>query len=223
MSMALKQGRINAAARRGLAVAPNGAGPGRAVAGRSPTGQFRGDPGLFGSLGRFFGGVAKGVGSFLPGPVGGVLTAAGGLLAGDRPIGRPVSMAQNGRITSFAQDQPLFKLGPLTVDPPFLGAQGAELSFGTRNGTGEDVTTLKCISGFHANKASYFLKDGTFIAEGSRCVKNRRMNPLNPRAASTAIKRIGRGKDATGALDRVSIKCKVCRLVSCSCPGRKVC
>ncbi len=223
MSMALKQGRINAAARRGLSVAPNGAGPGRTVLSRAVRQDFRGDPGLFSSIGKFFGGAAKFAGGFIPGPIGGALTAAGGILAGNRPVGRPVSVAAVST-TSFQEKFP-GQIGPIDLDIFGAGQKGASISFLNGGGgtNGEDVAGLKCLSGFHPNKASYFLKDGTFIAKGSQCVRNRRMNPLNPRAASTAIKRIGRGKAATGALDRVSIKCKKCFLVNCTCPGNKVC
>jgi hypothetical protein len=37
-------------------------------------------------------------------------------------------------------------------------------------------------SGFHWNKSDYFLKDGTFVPKGTKIVKNRRRNSLNPRA-----------------------------------------
>ena len=47
-----------------------------------------------------------------------------------------------------------------------------------------------CASGYHLNKSDYFLKSGQFIRKGSACVKNRRRNPLNPRAADRAIGRL---------------------------------
>lgn len=48
--------------------------------------------------------------------------------------------------------------------------------------------------GYHLNKSSYFLLDGTYVPKGSRLVKNRRRNPLNPRALRNAIGRIDAGK-----------------------------
>jgi hypothetical protein len=61
-------------------------------------------------------------------------------------------------------------------------------------GTMANGTRLACPAGFHPNKSDYFLRDGTFVAEGTRCVKNRRRDPLNPRALRSAIGRIDAGK-----------------------------
>jgi hypothetical protein len=41
--------------------------------------------------------------------------------------------------------------------------------------------------GFHLNKSGYYTKGGTYVAPRSKWVKNRRRNPLNPRALSRAI------------------------------------
>ena len=52
------------------------------------------------------------------------------------------------------------------------------------------------VKGFHLNKSSYFLMDGTFVAEGTRMVRNRNRNPYNKRAATRAasrLKSLGRG------------------------------
>lgn len=40
-----------------------------------------GDPGLFGSIGKFLGGAAKFVGGVVPGPIGGIIGGVGGILA----------------------------------------------------------------------------------------------------------------------------------------------
>jgi len=53
--------------------------------------------------------------------------------------------------------------------------------------------SLACPSGFHPNKSSYFTQAG-FVEKGSRCVKNRRRNPMNPRALDRAISRVDSGK-----------------------------
>jgi len=47
-----------------------------------------------------------------------------------------------------------------------------------------------CPSGYHLNTSSYFLKSGEFVPARSKCVKNRRRNPLNPRALSRATGRL---------------------------------
>lgn len=69
---------------------------------------------------------------------------------------------------------------------------------------------LCCPGGMHANKADYFVKrrdaNGNFVgghdfvAEGSRCVANRRRNPLNPRALSRAM---ARTDSAVSIVDRL--------------------
>jgi len=67
---------------------------------------------------------------------------------------------------------------------------------------------IGCAKGHHPNKSDYFLRDGTFVPAGSRCVKDRRRNPLNVRAASRAISRIASAKTATASLGRVTIRKK---------------
>lgn len=56
------------------------------------------------------------------------------------------------------------------------------------------------IKGHHMNKSDYFLKSGEFVARGTKCVRNRRMNPLNGHAARKAISRI---KGARKMLNRI--------------------
>jgi hypothetical protein len=63
-------------------------------------------------------------------------------------------------------------------------------------------------AGYHVNKSDYFLMDGTFVPAGSRWVKNRQRNPLNPRAASKAISRIEQLKRATARFSRITIRKK---------------
>ncbi len=60
--------------------------------------------------------------------------------------------------------------------------------------------TILCASGCHPNKADYFRKGGAFIAKGTICVRNRRRNPLNPRALDRAISRIGSAQNAVAKL-----------------------
>ena len=65
---------------------------------------------------------------------------------------------------------------------------------------------MGCPSGFHPNKSSYFLKDGTFVPEGTRCVKNRRRNAANPRALDRAISRLNSAKRLQSKLSGFSTK-----------------
>jgi len=66
------------------------------------------------------------------------------------------------------------------------------------------MVELACPSGHRANKTSYFLKDGTFVEAGSRCVKRRQRNPMNPRALSRAIGRIDAGKRFQNRMSQIS-------------------
>jgi len=47
---------------------------------------------------------------------------------------------------------------------------------------------VPCPSGWHLNKGTYWTKAGV-VHKGTRCVKNRRMNPTNARALGRAIRR----------------------------------
>jgi hypothetical protein len=111
----------------------------------------------------------------------------------------------------------------ISINPPFAGAPGVGVStyFGpTGGGAAAPPVRLNgngAPSGFHLNKTSYFLKDGTFVPAGSRMVKNRRRNPLNPRAASNAVRRLESTKKAVRRFDRVQIKCKRCGCARCKC------
>lgn len=85
----------------------------------------------------------------------------------------------------------------------FIGAGAAQLMI-------PDDETGACPVGHHLNKSDYFLSDGTPVPKGSVCVKNRRRNPLNPRAADRAIGRLESAKKAVKRLNRVSIRKKKC-------------
>lgn len=136
----------------------------------------RGDPGLFGFLGR----VARKAVSFIPG-VGPIASEVMGLAG----IGREKARAL-----------PIQALAPtgIPIRAPAPGVR-AFIERGLPGGeTGMETVSVACPSGYHANKADYYLKDGSYVAKGTRCVKNRRRNPMNPRAMSRAISRIDSGK-----------------------------
>ena len=48
--------------------------------------------------------------------------------------------------------------------------------------------------GFHLNKSTYFLSDGTRVEKGTRFVKNRRLNEANGRANNRSIRRLERAQ-----------------------------
>jgi hypothetical protein len=75
---------------------------------------------------------------------------------------------------------------------------------GTMVAPGFGANGSGCESGFRPNKTSYFLKDGTFVEAGSRCVRRRQRNPLNPKAMSRAIGRIDGGKRFQNRMSQIS-------------------
>jgi len=162
-----------------------------------------GDPGLFGFLGSV-GRVALGA-------------AGAGIAAAASRIFKPGvgAVVSNGQVTtrgSFFQETQ-------QAGPPKPGVQAAFERFFPGGETGRfevngNGMRLACPTGFHPNKSAYFTKGGAdnvgfqFIEKGSKCVKNRRRNPLNARAADRAISRIESAKRATKRLGRVTIRKK---------------
>ena len=125
------------------------------------------------------------IGAVTGGPAGG-LRAAVNQITGRRAGTRP----------------PLGSSIALPAPPSNLARAGQILIPGGR--TGLEGLALACPTGHHANKSSYFLLDGSFVEKGSRCVKNRRRNPMNPRALSRAISRVDSGKALQGRLAEIS-------------------
>lgn len=177
---------------------------------------YMGDPGLFGFLGKAAGGLLRTAGKLLPGPAGIAAGAIGGAIAG----GGGGIPAPGGLVYSKTPGL----AGPLQQRPtpmlPVPGVGGAVQRFLPGGRTGympASASEMKAPSGYHWNKTDYFLKDGTFVPKGTKLVKNRRRNPLNPKAASRAISRLESAKKATKRLDRISIKCKRCGCSRCKC------
>lgn len=133
---------------------------------------YRGDP-FIGGLVRGIAGLAE---KILPGPFGAAAGAVRGILSPERKAApvlpqAPVSGGPGGM-------QGAFQVPGTALMPPAAAAAAMQVAPG-----------MACPSGYHANKSDYFLKDGTYVAEGTRCVRNRRMNPLNPRALRRGISR----------------------------------
>jgi len=124
---------------------------------------MRGDPGLLGSLGRFVSGAVSGFAR--GGPIGAV-TGAVSKLSGRKNI-RPVRQAPQRPLTITPRNF-------LPGGPPLI-SRGADQGLPPR--------------GYRLNKTGYHLKDGTYVAPGTRYVKVRRRNPANPRALRKALSR----------------------------------
>lgn len=167
-----------------------------------------GDPGVFGFIGSAISKVAS-VAKNIPGPIGWGAGAISGLTRSqarpqfirDMPISESAKRAYEER-----------QFGPQMPQMPRPGIVAAVQRFAPGGETGMmDAPAIGSPAGYHVNKTAYFLKDGTFIPEGSRWVKNRRRNPLNPRAASKAIGRLESLKKATARFSRITIRKKCCK------------
>lgn len=180
----------------------------------------QGDPGLFG----FIGDVVKKATSFVRDPVG-TVTGFIGEIFGEEPAPVPISIATRQPIiltgTAFAPQEAPTGINFPFMEPPGVGIDlfGNRLSFGENgngNGARPVVSQGKCQTGWHPNKSSYFLRNGTFIQKGSVCVRNRRRNDFNGRAISNSMKRLTGAKKASKMIGRVTIRCG-------KCPGKCTC
>lgn len=164
----------------------------------APPGMM-GDPGFFGDL---WGGIKGAVGGLV---TGGPLGAIGGALSGSGIIKPPTPSLPpmvNPRVPiSISGDR--FQQAPTGI------RVGGMLPGGAKPYIGYDrpgAATMGPPKGYRLNKSSYFLKDGTYVPAGSRYVKVRRRNPLNPKALDRAMGRITSAKRASKKLSRVTIR-----------------
>jgi len=153
---------------------------------------------------------AGGLGSFLKKAVGGVARVATSLLPG--PVGAVARVATNALLGTSAspaarviQSSPAGNFPSAPSFSPRLGGGGRpagqiENPLAAILPGGSTGRSAGCVSGYHPNKTAYFLRDGTFVDVGTRCVKNRRRNPLNSRALDRSFGRIASAGNAIRAL-----------------------
>jgi len=151
------------------------------------TGDYMGDPGIFGDI---FGGIK--------GAIGGAFRGFTGL--GRQPAA-PTAGPGSYPIRSFAPQTngPKLRIDPSAIFPggrPFVSCPPSGAS---ANGS---------MSGYRLNKSDYFLRSGEFVPAGTKWVKIRRRNPANARATSRAISRITGAKTYAKSLGRISIRKK---------------
>jgi len=180
-----------------------------------------GDPGLFSVLGKVIGGVANVATGGLAGSAydalksiaGSKRTGAagtGGLaLVGARtqPLvpqqvtlpGGAIVRADSVKVTGTSIGFGAYQRGEVSVYGPQAGAPGAPTGTCLLPGKNGGPPRLRAT---HANKSGYHLKDGTYVAPGTRCVANRRRNPLNPRALSRAMSRVTGARKAIKGIIR---------------------
>ena len=155
--------------------------------------------------------IAAGAGGFAGGGGwGGAVDAVIGLL-GRGSSGSPFPPET---LTTQNRCGPGLIRGPMgtCINPPFAGPPG--VGFGSPIGGatigGPPTPAANGMGlppkGYRLNKSSYWLRDGTFVPKGTRWVKARRRNPLNPRAASNAIRRLESAKKAVARINRISIR-----------------
>ena len=178
MSATIKQGKLEARSARAMP----GVGSMRPV----PGGGQMGDPGIFGDI---WGGIKGAVGGAIKGFTGG----------GSQP--KPPTITWPMTIPGIQQAPIIKSPGVRGVAERLVpgGATGYEMNPAMRAGKPSQT-------GYHWNKTGYFLKDGTWVAPGTKEVKNRRRNPLNPRALDRSISRITSAKRASKKLSRVTIR-----------------
>lgn len=189
-------------------------------------GAYQGDPGLF----SFIGSAIKSVSSILPGPLGVIGKAVGGVLSPTRPQVNVTSAPSPG-IRMTAGSMPVLTARPgvgvvqapgtiqsvsgFKAGPVLIGSQQTYAPSGFQDVTGGSSSTAVPPRGKHLNRTGYFLKGGQYVAPHSRWVTNRRRNPLNPRALSRSLSRLASAKKATQCLKQYSIREKK----SCGCRG----
>jgi hypothetical protein len=175
-----------------------------------PRGTPSGDPGFFGDL---WGGIKGAVGGLV---TGGPLGAVGGAVKGF--IGTPAATSPTATAPFLP---PMITMGPMVQQngrPPQIKEPGfvpfvERLVPGGETGMMDDPryrAGKASQSGWHWNKSGYFLKSGEYVEAGTRQVRNRKMNPLNPSAVKSSMRRLGRAKTAAKDINRVTIRKKAC-------------
>lgn len=167
----------------------------------------QGDPGLFGAIG---GALKGGIGAIFRGgnPITGAIGGAvSGWKGGGGSGGGPVMQSRPG--TQPVPLPALPQVGSMPVIPtPGVAGLAQRLVPGGRTGF-EVAMPAPAMNGgrpagYHLNKTGYWLRDGTYVPPQSRWVKNRRRNPLNPRALRRAVARIDAGKVWQGKMREIS-------------------
>lgn len=171
-------------------------------------GGYSGDPGLFDVIGKVVGGVAKvaggAIGGLLSGgPLGAItggLKGIGSVIGGGSKTVVPVVTRSStfpvtpsivpGRPTSLPGSIPLLPSGGTAFGP-----MPSDMGGGAAPGTGI------CKPGYRLVQV---MGAGGYAV--TKCVKNRRMNPLNPRAASRAMRRLDGFSRATRSVEKMMVK-----------------
>lgn len=167
----------------------------------------QGDPGLFSAIGS----VVKKVGgavynTLVPSPiktgVGVVSSIVGGRGSAPQLPQLPPPGARNFPAPQLPPRGGAMP-GPMAQVPATVGGPGGTAMVDTK-------PAIACPQGYHPNKSGYYRRSPAgsvlYIPPGHACVKNRRRNPLNPRAMDRAIGRLSSAKKAAKKLGRITIR-----------------
>lgn len=167
-----------------------------------------GDPGLFGVLGSVIKTVGGVAGGLLPGPAGTVVRGITSALPGKNLLApRAPGPGTSGGLMLPSGSIPTISM-PGTGATPLIPMGNMPTTTAVDMGGG----AKGCNAGYRLNKSGYWsnknklLPGASWTAPGTACVKRRRMNPLNPRAISRAIRRIESAKRATSRLSKVTVR-----------------
>lgn len=171
---------------------------------------YRGDPGLFGFLGK----VAKGVTGVVGGlGIPGISTVASfanrgltAVIGGKTAKTRQLAQASTGVRTFGGPSTAGRFASTLGFQLPTPGLRGVAERAIPGGATGfEDAP-----KGYHVNKTGYFLKTGEYIPPGTRWVRDRKRNPLNPRAWDRAYGRLKSANNFKKRMAKVTFKKTCC-------------
>ncbi len=175
-----------------------------------PRGTPAGDPGIFGDI---FRGITGAVGGLISG---GPISAISGAIKGFTGSGTGPGATQPALpapwLPPMGTTLPFVQAAPQVKEP---GARAAIERFfpGGETGMMDDPryrAGKPSQAGWHWNKTGYYLKTGEYVEAGTRQVRNRKMNPLNPSAIKAGIRRLGRAKTAAKDINRITIRAKAC-------------
>lgn len=176
--------------------------------------RYAGDPGLFSFIGSAIGTVAKGALGLATGGIPGLIGAVAPTLFPPAPGKTTAPPSPAGLLPLSATGQAMPGTGVQVQFPNLGGLGGGGINIGTFTGGGQTGTAMvpagvkpgTCVApGFRTNKSHYYTRGGE-VMPGTKCVRTRRMNPLNPRAASRAMARLVSAKRAAKFLGRITIR-----------------
>lgn len=177
-----------------------------------------GDPGFFGNL---FRGIVGGItGLISGGPTGAISGAVGGFRGASGgtnnalalPVSRGPAINQQSMFNIPQVGGGAGGVGPglgggISIGGPsgIVFGGGAQMGGGFAAGGASQLAAGgggagTCAAGHHLNRHGYFLKSGTYVPPRSKQVRNRRRNPLNPRALHRSLARLHSAQHAVKAL-----------------------